>query len=119
MSDTVHISPFEVIRQVSDDGIEYWSARNLAKILGYKEWRNFTTAIEKAKEACEGSGQGVSDHFVGFNKMVQLGSGAQRKTEDLPTPKESIQELQRKEQKRLAQRSQPPLLDDQAATDEI
>lgn len=82
MSDIPHISPFEVIRRVSEEGNEYWSARDLARILGYKEWRNFTTAIEKAKEACEGSGQGVSDHFVGFNKMVQLGSGAQRKTED-------------------------------------
>src|SRR2546430_2188495 len=77
-----HTSPFEAIRRVNDDGTEYWSARDLAKILGYKEWRNFTTAIEKAKEACEGSGQAVLDHFVEANKMVQLGSGAQRKTED-------------------------------------
>jgi DNA-damage-inducible protein D len=82
MSDAPHISPFEVIRRVSEEGNEYWSARDLAKILGYKEWRNFTTAIEKAKEACTSSGQGVSDHFVEVNKMVQLGSGARRKTED-------------------------------------
>ena len=82
MNDATHISPFDAIRRVSDDGSEYWSARDLSKILGYKEWRNFTTAIEKAKEACEGSGQSVSDHFVEANKMVKLGSGAQRKTED-------------------------------------
>ena len=79
---TGHTSPFEAIRRTNEEGHEYWSARDLAKILGYKEWRNFTTAIEKAKEACEHSGQAVSDHFVEANKMVTLGSGAQRKTQD-------------------------------------
>ncbi len=77
-----HASPFEAIREVAEDGSEYWSARDLSKILGYTEWRNFTTAIEKAKEACENSGQAVSDHFVETNKMVRLGSGGQRKLED-------------------------------------
>lgn len=77
-----HTSPFEAIRVVAEDGSEYWSARDLSKILGYTEWRNFTTAIEKAKEACENSRQAVSDHFVEANKMVKLGSGGQRKIED-------------------------------------
>jgi len=44
-----HASPFEAIREEAEDGSEYWSARDLSKILGYTEWRNFTTAIEKAK----------------------------------------------------------------------
>jgi DNA-damage-inducible protein D len=77
-----HTSLFEAIREVAEDGSEYWSARDLSKILGYTEWRNFTTAIEKAKEACENSGQGVFDHFVETNKMVKLGSGGQRKIDD-------------------------------------
>jgi DNA-damage-inducible protein D len=77
-----HASPFEEIREEAEDGSEYWSARDLSKILGYTEWRNFTTAIEKAKEACENSGQAVFDHFVETNKMVKLGSRSQRKIED-------------------------------------
>jgi len=77
-----HASPFEAIRKEAEDGSEYWSARDLSKILGYAEWRNFTTAIEKAKEACENSGQDVFDHFVETNKMVKLGSRSQRKIED-------------------------------------
>jgi DNA-damage-inducible protein D len=77
-----HTSPFEAIRKVAEDGSEYWSARDLSKILGYAEWRNFTTAIEKAKEACENSGQDIFDHFVETNKMVKLGSRSQRKIED-------------------------------------
>src|SRR5579884_3058197 len=47
-----------------------------------KEWRNFTTAIMRAKEACKQSGHTTSDHFVEANKMVKLGSGSQRKIED-------------------------------------
>lgn len=77
-----HASPFEAIREEAEDGSEYWSARDLSKILGYTEWRNFTTAIEKAKEACENSGQAVSDHFVEANKLIEAAKGARRKIED-------------------------------------
>jgi DNA-damage-inducible protein D len=63
-------------------GNEYWAARDLARLLEYKEWRNFTTAIVRAKEACKQSDHTVSDHFVEANKMVKLGSGSQRKIED-------------------------------------
>ena len=70
-----HTSPFEAIRAEAEDGSEYWSARDLSKILGYTEWRNFTTAIEKAKEACENSGQAVSDHFVEANKLIETAKG--------------------------------------------
>jgi DNA-damage-inducible protein D len=82
MSNTFVSSPFDAIRRFDQHGNEYWSARELARILEYKEWRNFTSAIEKAKESCESSHREASDHFVGSNKMVKLGSGAQRKTQD-------------------------------------
>jgi len=65
------------------DGIEFWFARDLQKLLGYDEWRNFLKVIEKAKESCETSGNTVPDHFVDANKMVLLGSGAEREIEDL------------------------------------
>lgn len=65
------------------DGVEFWFARDLQKLLGYDEWRNFLRVIEKARESCESSGNTVPDHFVDVNKMVSLGSGANRKIEDL------------------------------------
>jgi DNA-damage-inducible protein D len=71
-----HASPFEAIREEAEDGSEFWSARDLSKILGYTEWRNFTTAIEKAKEACQNSGQAISDHFVEANKLIEAGKRA-------------------------------------------
>lgn len=39
--------------------------------------------IEKAKTACESSGNTVSDHFADVSKMVRLGSGAEREIEDI------------------------------------
>jgi|TARA_B100000519_G_scaffold95299_1_gene82764 DNA-damage-inducible protein D len=66
-----------------DSGIEYWFARDLQELLEYSEWRNFLKVIEKAKEACENSGGKVENHFVAVNKMVVIGSGAERPIEDI------------------------------------
>lgn len=62
---------------------ECWSARELQTILGYTEWRNFLNAVEKAKNACESAGEMVAYHFVDVNKMVEIGSGTQRRIEDM------------------------------------
>ena len=74
---------FEAHAQQTEGGIEYWLARDIQHLLGYDEWRNFNTAISKARTACEVSGHRVADHFVGVNKMVDLGSGSQREIEDI------------------------------------
>ncbi len=50
---------------------------------GYAEWRNFLNAVDKAKESCQTTGEGVFDHFVDVNKMIELGKGGQRKVEDI------------------------------------
>lgn len=65
------------------DGVEFWFARDLQKLLNYDEWRNFQNAIEKAKIACKNSNQEVTNHFVDVNKMVKLGSDAERDIEDV------------------------------------
>ena len=71
-----HISPFESIRRMNEEGNEYWSARDLAKVLGYIRWDKFKTAIQKAETACENSGQFIEDHFSHVGNMVDIGSGA-------------------------------------------
>jgi len=81
--ETPHTSPFEAIRRVNDDGTEYWSARDLSKILGYALWQKFKNVIEKAQEACQNSGHGVSDHFIQVDKMIEAGKGARRRVEDI------------------------------------
>ncbi len=74
--------PFEALKSTHPHGMEFWSARDLAPLLEYKDWRNFEKVISKAITACEISGQSVKNHFVEANKMVGIGSGSQRVLED-------------------------------------
>ena len=60
------------------NGVECWSARELYKLLGYSQWRNFQPAIDKAKIACEQAGMNINDHFADVRKMVPIGSGTNR-----------------------------------------
>jgi DNA-damage-inducible protein D len=64
------------------DGLEFWFARDLQKLLGYDKWDNFINVIEKAKVTCKNSGHDIEDHFPGVRKMVDLGSGSKREIED-------------------------------------
>ena len=70
---------FEEIKHINEFGEEYWSARELSKILEYTEWRNFLKVIRKGILSCINSGYRVEDHFVEVNKMVEIGSNTQRK----------------------------------------
>jgi len=76
---------FEKFESASIDlnDMECWSARDLQEIFGYKEWRNFTTAILKASNACESAGEKVDYHFVGVNKLIEHGKGGKREIKDV------------------------------------
>jgi len=74
---------FESFSHTTEEGIEFWLARDLQQLLGYTEWRNFYKVIVKAKTACELSEQDIVNHFVDINKMVQIGSGAQKEIDDV------------------------------------
>ena len=76
-------STFEASAQQTEDGVEYWLARDIQHLLGYSKWENFLNVVSKAKTACEVSGHQVSDHFPDVRKMVDLGSGSQREVEDI------------------------------------
>ena len=72
---------FEKIKRLDENGKEYWSSRELAKELDYVDYRNFLTVVNKAKIACENSGEVIHNHFVDANEMVQIGSGAEKPLE--------------------------------------
>jgi len=74
MSQTPHVSPFDAIRKVDEDGNEYWSARELYKMLGYSTWQKFQHAIAEAKIASENSGGNVSADFNLQVKIVKAGA---------------------------------------------
>ena len=73
---------FEDIKHIDENGNEYWYARELMKVLEYKEWRKFNKVIQKAMEACNGSNYYILDHFVLEDKMVSIGSNTSRKIKD-------------------------------------
>jgi DNA-damage-inducible protein D len=64
------------------EGVECWSARELQPLLGYTLWQNFEKVLAKAKESCGKAGEKVEDHFIDINKMVEIGSGAQKAIKD-------------------------------------
>lgn len=74
---------FEGHAQQTEQGTEYWLARDLQPLLGYANWVNFQNVVAKAKTACRTASFTVENHFVDVNKMVDLGSGSQREIDDL------------------------------------
>ena len=82
-----YTSPFDSIKQLDDEGNEYWYARDLQGVLEYSEWRNFFKVVEKAKIACESSSNLVSMHFVDVNKMVEIGNNTLREVDDIKLTK--------------------------------
>ncbi len=70
---------FDDIMHVTDDGVEYWSARELCKVLGYNEFNKFMPVIRKSMIACENSGFSTFNHFAEVSEMITTGKGAQRK----------------------------------------
>ena len=74
----IDITIFENIKHIDEYENEYWYARELSKVLEYKEWRNFLKALNKTKEACENSGFNIDEHFVEVNKMIDLAKKAKR-----------------------------------------
>ena len=63
--------------------VECWSARELYPLLGYSQWRNFLSIIEKVKDACKNAGENIAYHFADVSKMVILGSGAEREVDNI------------------------------------
>lgn len=73
---------FDDIKHIDEFGNEYWLARELQSVLQYTEWRKFKGVIDKAKIACKSSGYKALDHFVGVDKMVEIGSDTKREVPD-------------------------------------
>ncbi len=70
-----HQSPFECICRTNAAGVEFWSSRDFAHVLGYADYRNFEQVIQKARMACFNSAHPIEDHFVEITEMVEIGKG--------------------------------------------
>ncbi len=76
-------SLFESLKHVNEDGVEYWSARELYPYLGYTQWRRFEDAIERAKESCKSASQPIEEHFAGAGKVLALRNGGSNTIKDV------------------------------------
>jgi len=77
------LSIFEQIRRTDENSNEFWSARDLAKVLEYSEYRHFIPVIDRAKEACKNSGQRLADHIEDYLDMIEIGKGAKRQVDSV------------------------------------
>ncbi len=73
------VKQFESLRNLTEEGAEFWSARELQTVLDYSTWQKFELVIKKAITACKTSGYNDEDHFNQLVKMVKIGSSAARK----------------------------------------
>jgi len=74
--------PFEKIKQIDENGNEFWFARDLSSVLGYAKWENFSNVINRAMLACQNSGYSVSEHFPDIRKTIQMPKNAEKKVVD-------------------------------------
>ena len=73
---------FESIKHINEYNQEYWSARELMPVLEYKQWRQFSDTIERAKKACEISGNSPSEHFANDRKTSPMPNGGVKYIDD-------------------------------------
>jgi hypothetical protein len=64
LSKNVAQNPFDAIKRIDKNGNEYWSAKDLMQILEYSKWQRFVDAIDRAKFACQNSGESVEKHYA-------------------------------------------------------
>lgn len=76
------INNLKRFKRLKSNGVEYWFARDIQKLLGYSDWRNFEKAIKRAQASCDSGGRTVKNHFVELDKMVLIGSESERPVTD-------------------------------------
>ena len=70
------VKTFDDIKHIDENGVEFWYARELQKVLEYKEWRNFLKVLNKAKKACKNSGFNLNEQLVEVNKLSTRNNNA-------------------------------------------
>ena len=73
---------FDNIKHIDDYENEYWYARELSKVLEYKDWRNFLKVLNKAKDACKNSGFDIDEQLVEVNRLSKRNNNATANIQD-------------------------------------
>ena len=78
---------FESYARETENGVEFWLARDLQHLLGYEQWKNFKTVIDKARTACEMAEHRISNHFADVGKTIKMPKGAEKTIVGIPDVK--------------------------------
>jgi len=78
----IEYESFETIKQIDENKVEFWYARDLQKVLRYTKWENFSKVIDRAMLACKNSGFNVGDHFPDVRKTIQMPKTAEKQVID-------------------------------------
>lgn len=74
---------FEKNKHQTKEGVDFWYARDLQKLLGYLQWKNFEKIVKKAQKSCRNASVPAQDHFVDVNKSIISGKGTVSEINDL------------------------------------
>jgi hypothetical protein len=77
------LDAFEAAARKTEDGHEFWTSRDLSRLLGYSDYRNVLTIVEKAKAACRTMRLDPQDHFVDVTDMIEIGKGGRREVDNI------------------------------------
>lgn len=77
------MNDFESVMHTTEDGVEFWLARELQPLLWYTKRDNFVDVINKAKQSCKGSNNEESDHFADVGKTIMMPKWAEREIVDI------------------------------------
>ena len=61
--------------EIDENGVQFWTARNLFPLFGYATWQSFNELVTRAGRAAINSGQIMENHFSRLTKMVDIWSG--------------------------------------------
>lgn len=77
-------SPFDVVKEVDDDGREWWNSRRLAQLMGYMKYWNFERLMDKVSAFLQQQkGLDLKEHMVGIEEMARLNNGGWRRVKSV------------------------------------
>ena len=63
---------FEDIKHIDENGVEFWSAREMFPLFGYSTWQAFDDVVARAIKSAVNAGQIAENHFSQLTKLVEM-----------------------------------------------
>lgn len=84
----LHARLEQLVHRDTATGTEFWLARDLQQVLGYRSWSSFQRVIDRAITACDLAGYEPDDHFLEVVKLVAPGPTAAKEEQKKESDKD-------------------------------